>query len=96
MNLHAGAALQTGWMLAGSMGSYCQQRNYLTEPSGEVCDTPIASADVPPVDIYAELLNAARSNSPQFDSAIEATPVMQIIDAARRSARIGQLVELTD
>jgi predicted dehydrogenase len=96
VNLHAGAALQTGWMLAGSRGSYCQQRYYLTEPSGEVCDTPIASAEVALLDLYAELLHAARANSPQHDSATEAMLVMQIIDAARRSARIGQLVELAD
>ena len=32
VNLHAGAALQTGWVLAGSAGSYCQQR-YLSHGS---------------------------------------------------------------
>jgi predicted dehydrogenase len=101
VNLHAGADLQTGWMLAGSAGAYCQQRTYLAEPSGEICDTPIAAADVPPLDIYAELVqaahsNTAHSNTVRLESATEATRVLQIIDAARRSARIGQLVELTD
>ena len=41
VNLHAGAALQTGWMLAGTTGAYCQQRIHVTEPSGEVCDVPL-------------------------------------------------------
>jgi hypothetical protein len=83
-------------MLAGSAGAYCQQRTYLAEPSGEICDTPIAAADVPALDIYAELIQAAHSNTARLESATEATRVLQIIDAARRSARIGQLVELTD
>jgi predicted dehydrogenase len=96
VNLHAGAALHTGWMLAGSTGAYCQQRSYVTEASGEVCDTPIAAADVPTFDIYAELIEAARTNAPRLDSAVEAVTAMQVIDAAWRSARIGQVVELVE
>jgi predicted dehydrogenase len=106
VNLHAGAALQTGWILAGSAGSYCQQKTYLTEPSGEVCDTPIPAADVLPLDIYAELVQSSHPGSshpdsshprePRLESAAEALSVLRIIDAARRSARIGQVVELGD
>jgi predicted dehydrogenase len=96
VNLHAGAALHTGWMLAGSAGAFCQQRTYVTEASGEVCDTPIAAADVPSLDIYAEVTDAARTNTPQLESAVQAAVVMQLIDAARRSARIGQVVELVE
>jgi predicted dehydrogenase len=96
VNLHAGAALQTGWILAGSAGSYCQQRSFVTEPSGEVCDMPIAAADVPPLDIYADLVGTSRSRAPRLESATEALSVLQIIDAARRSAQIGQVVELGD
>jgi predicted dehydrogenase len=96
VNLHAGAALHTGWMLAGSAGAYCQQRTYLTEASGEVCDMPITPADLPPFDVYAELLRTARSESTCFKSAEDAATVMHIIDAARLSARSGQAVELSD
>lgn len=96
VNLYAGAALHTGWMLAGSAGAYCQQRAYLTEASGEVCDTPIAADDVPQLDVYAELLEAARSKTPRLESAGAAATVMQVIDAARRSARIGQVVDVAE
>ncbi len=52
--------LQTGWTLAGTTGSYCQQRIHVTEPSGEVCDMPLVPADVPQTDLYAEPACAAR------------------------------------
>ena len=96
VNLHAGAALQTGWMLAGSAGSYCQQRIFLTDPSGEVCDTPIAATDVPPLDIYADLTQTTRgSSATRLESAAEALTVLQIIDAAQSlgSNRPGCRVE---
>jgi predicted dehydrogenase len=94
VNLHAGAALHTGWMLAGSAGAYCQQRTYLTEPSGEVCDMPITPADLPPFDLYAELLRTARLESNCFKSAEDAATVMRVIDAARLSDRTGGVVTL--
>ncbi len=92
VNLHAGAALQTGWMLAGTTGAYCQQRIHMAEPSGEVCDAPIAPADVPQIDIYAGLLQCARSEEARLDSAREAATVMRVIDAARESSRSGEAV----
>jgi predicted dehydrogenase len=96
VNLHAGAALHTGWMLAGSAGAYSQQRSYVTEASGEICDTPVAAADIPAIDIYADLSEAVRTNTPRLESAAEAVSVMHVIDAARRSARIGQVVDLVE
>jgi len=94
VNLHAGAALHTGWMLAGSAGAYCQQKTYLTEPSGEVCDMPITPADLPLFDIYGELLQTARSESTRFESAQDAATVMRVIDAARFSDRTGEVFTL--
>lgn len=95
VNLHAGAALHTGWMLAGSAGAYCQQRIYLTEPSGEVCDMPVAPTDVPPFDIYAELLEPEGTGLNRLESAQAAATVMRVIDGARFSARGGQAVDLS-
>ena len=46
--------------------------------------------------IYAELREAARSKAPRHETAEEAITVMQLIDAARRSARIGQVVDLAE
>jgi predicted dehydrogenase len=96
VNLHAGAALQTGWMLAGTSGAYCQQRIHLTEPSGEVCDAPVAPDEVPPIDIYAGLLRSARSEDERLESARDAQRVMRVLDAARLSSRTGQVVELLE
>jgi predicted dehydrogenase len=94
VNLHAGAALQTGWMLAGTLGAYCQQRIHLTEPSGEVCDVPVAPDEVPPIDIYAGLLRGARSEDERLESARDAERVLRVLDAARLSSQRGQVVEL--
>jgi predicted dehydrogenase len=52
VNLHAGAALQTGWMLAGTTGAYSQQRIHVIEPSGEVCYVPLGPAEIPQSDLY--------------------------------------------
>jgi predicted dehydrogenase len=96
VNLHAGAALQTGWMLVGTTGAYCQQRIHLTEPSGEVVDTPIAPADVPEIDIYAGLLDTGRADQCRLESFRQAATVMQVIDAARDSSRTKQAVTLLE
>ena len=93
VNLHAGAALQTGWMLAGASGAYCQQRIHIAEPSGEICDAPIAPADVPQMDVYAGLLQTARSEEDRLASARAAATVMCVIDAARESSRTGKAVQ---
>jgi predicted dehydrogenase len=94
VNLHAGAALQTGWLLAGTSGAYCQQRIHLTEPSGEVCDAPVAPDEVPQVDLYADLLQPARLEKDRLRSIREAATVMHILDAARQSSKTCQVVEI--
>lgn len=96
VNLHSGAMLQTGWMLAGSRGAYCGQRIYLPEPSGEICDAPVSTVDLTESDPYAELLLPTKSRETEFLSAREAMAVMRVIDAARKSSRSGQTVYLND
>jgi len=96
VNLHSGAALHTGWMLAGTSGGYCQQRIYTADPSGEICDIPVAPADVAPIDPYAGLLHPARSDEDHLASAVEAVTVMRVIDAARESSRSGEAVQLDE
>ncbi len=96
VNLHSGAALQTGWTLAGTTGAYCQQRIHVMEPSGEVCDVPLGPSDVPEADLYSKLLEPARSETDRLRSIQEAVTVMEILDAARESSGTGQVVEIRD
>jgi predicted dehydrogenase len=96
VNLHSGAALHTGWMLAGTSGAYCQQRICIAEPSGEICDVPVVPADVPAIDPYAALLRPARSDEERLDSARDAVAVMDVIDAARESSRSGEVIRLDE
>jgi scyllo-inositol 2-dehydrogenase (NADP+) len=94
VNLHTGGALQTGWMLAGTTGAYCQQRIHMIEPSGEICDVPILASDVPQVDLYADLLQPAHSEEDRTRSLREAATVLRMLDAARQSSRTGQVEEI--
>jgi predicted dehydrogenase len=96
VNLHSGAALQTGWTLAGTTGAYCQQRIHVIESSGEVCDVPLGPADVPQADLYSELFEPARSETGRLRSIQEAAAVMQILDAARESSSTGQVVQIRE
>jgi predicted dehydrogenase len=96
VNLHSGAALQTGWTLAGTTGAYCQQRIHVIEPSGEVCDVPLGPSDVPQADLYSELIEPPRSETDGLLSIEEATKVMEILDAARGSSGTGQVVEIRE
>ena len=89
-------ALHTGWMLAGTSGAYCQQRIYVADPSGEICDVPVAPADVPTIDPHAALLHPARSDEDRLDSARDAAMVMRVVDAARESSRSGEAVRLDE
>jgi predicted dehydrogenase len=94
VNLHSGAALQTGWTLAGATGAYCQQRIHVIEPSGEVCDVPLGPSDIPQADLYSKLFEPARSETDRLRSIEEAATVMEILDAARESSGTGQVVEI--
>jgi predicted dehydrogenase len=96
VNLHSGAALHTGWMLAGTSGAYCQQRICIAEPSGEICDVPIVPDDVPTIDPYAALLHPPQSDEERFKSARDAVVVMDVLDASRESSRTGEVVGLDE
>jgi scyllo-inositol 2-dehydrogenase (NADP+) len=96
VNLHSGAALQTGWTLAGATGAYCQQRIHVIEPSGEVCDVPLGPSDVPQADLYSELIEPARSEKDRLRSIREAATVMHILDAARESSGTAQVIEIRE
>jgi len=96
VNLHSGAALQTGWMIAGTKGAYCQQRVFLGDPSGEVCDAPVLPADVPDLDPYAVLLDAARNGAGTNPTACEAAMAMRVIDAASESSRRGEVIRIDE
>ena len=96
VNLHSGAALQTGWTLAGTTGAYCQQRIHVIETSGEVCDVPLGPSDIPQADLYSELFELAGSETARLRSIQEAVTVMEILDAARESSATGQVVEIRD
>jgi predicted dehydrogenase len=94
VNLESGAVLQTGWMLAGTRGGYSGGRLYLREDFGEISDAPVAQTDLPEIDVYAELVEAARSEYGPADSANHAEIVMSVLDAARESSRTGQVISL--
>jgi predicted dehydrogenase len=96
VNLRCGASLHTGWMLAGTEGSYCGQRFYVANRSGEISDMPVPVADLPATDVYAELLACAGDGEMRLESARNSETVAQIIDAARESSRTGQPVALED
>ncbi len=91
VNLNSGAALQTGWMLAGARGGYTGGRIYLQDESGEVCDAPVPPPDRPASDVYAELLASIRGE-PRPESSADAEMVMRILDAAGESSRTAQSV----
>jgi predicted dehydrogenase len=94
VNLHSGAALHTGWMLAGTKGAYCQQRTWIAEPSGEICDIPVVPAKILPIDPYAALSSVGCSGDDVLCSAWEAVAVMDVIDASLESSRRGEVVRL--
>jgi predicted dehydrogenase len=94
VNLVSGAALHTGWMLAGARGGYAAGRIYLHDESGEICDAPVSPTDLREIDPYGDLLARPDENTGPGPSANAAERVLRVIDAARESSRSGQSVPL--
>jgi predicted dehydrogenase len=95
VNLQSSVAMHTGWILSGTKGGYQNQRIYIPDPSGEVCDAPVCLLPGSAPDTYTPLLQG-RGGEDAFRSAREAARVMQLIDVARESSRSGQPVRLID
>ena len=94
VNLESGAVLQTGWLLGGAHGGYSSGRIYLREASGEISDAPVSQSDLPPIDVYGELLAAERGQPELSSSASDAEAVIRVIDAARQSSQTGRIISL--
>lgn len=87
----AAAPLDTGWTIAGSLGSYAGLTQYTPNSDGEVVDLPLlplADAD----DFYAMLARHLRQGGPNPATADEARRAIALIEATRRSARCGEVV----
>jgi predicted dehydrogenase len=90
VNLSSAAPLHTGWVLAGSKGGYRGQRIYVADPSGEICDAPVAVPELADLDPYAPLFDPACS----LRLVRHVRAVMRTIAAARQSSRLNLPVDL--
>lgn len=91
VNRMAAAPLSTGWMIAGERGSYAAGTQFVPTREGEVVDTPV-SAECPLPDAFYEMVvQNLRYGAPHPVPLIQARQTIAIIEAARRSARTGQV-----
>ncbi|MBS0265557.1 MAG: Gfo/Idh/MocA family oxidoreductase [Planctomycetes bacterium] len=88
----AAAPLSTGWMIAGDRGSYAAGTQYVPNRAGEVLDLPVATECSLADDFYQQVVANLRTGGPHPVPVAEARQTIALIEAARRSARINQVV----
>jgi predicted dehydrogenase len=79
-------------MIVGDRGSYAGFTQFTPTPEGEIVDAPLSRASVDSDDFYAAVIRHIRSGAPNPVPAEQARAVIALIEAIRRSARIGQVV----
>lgn len=92
----APAPLSTGWMVAGTRGSYAGFTQYRPSPDGEVADLPLAALPCQADDFYEQVVRHLRCGEPNPVPAEEARRPIALIEAVRESARSGQVVSVND
>jgi scyllo-inositol 2-dehydrogenase (NADP+) len=94
VNRAAAAPLATGWTIAGEAGSYFGFVQYSPNPDGEVVDVPIPVVGGETDEFYAQVARHLRCGGPNPVPPAEARQVLAIIEAVRRSAGSGEVVNL--
>lgn len=94
VNRSAGAPLSTGWMVAGTSGSYAEAVKYLPTPQGEVVDLPVEPPPPASDAFYSDLVRHIRLGEPNPVPADEAQSAIALVEAVRESSRTGEVVRM--
>ena len=93
-NRVAAAPMSTGWMLAGTLGSYAANTHYTPNEHGEVVDVPLTPVTPVPDEFYQQIIHSVRTGAPNPVPLEQARQTIALIEAVRRSAKNGAVVSL--
>ncbi len=94
VNLSSPTPLCTGWTLAGTKGGYHNYRAYTRTEDGEIYSSPVETTAIEWDEFYTGIVRHLRQNTRLPVTAEEARRVVCLIEAAQRSADIGQVVSI--
>jgi predicted dehydrogenase len=91
----AAAPLSTGWMIIGDRGSYAGGTQFVPSSDGEVVDTPAVAESRLADEFYAMVVQNLRCGGPHPVPLAQVRQTIALIEAARRSARTGQVAPIS-
>jgi len=96
VNRGVAATLETGWVIAASLGSYARETRFTVTEEGEIIDLPLSSTSLPQDDFLSAVARHLRNGAPNPVPLTEARMAIELVEAARRSAKTGQPVVLAE
>ncbi|MEX0704504.1 MAG: Gfo/Idh/MocA family oxidoreductase [Planctomycetales bacterium] len=90
------AELRAGWTLAGTAGAYRRFQHYSIAEDGEVIDVPLEPLPSEGDRMYEEIVAHLRRGAPLAVTPEQSRAVVALLDASRRSARLGQPLAFGD
>lgn len=94
VNRASPAPISTGWVIAGTAGSYAGFTQFVSTPEGEIVDVPQSFQTMADDEYYGALVRRIRRNESNPISAAEARRSLVLIAAARKSAACGRPVPI--
>ncbi len=93
-NLHAEISVHTGWLIDGTGGAYHNGRRYTLAESGEIRDKDVNPAPVAWDEVYDALIAEVQAGKSVSRSALAEGRVIQVLEAAARSASQNAVVPI--
>jgi predicted dehydrogenase len=90
----APAPAQTGWTIIGDAGSYSGFTHFVPSPDGEIVDLPLTPVAAAIDEYYTRLIQHLRLGAANPVGADEARGPIALIEAVRKSARMGEVVRV--
>lgn len=94
VNCGVAAPLETGWVIAASQGSYARETRFTVTDDGEIIDLPLSAMRPPRDDILMAVARHIRDGASNPVPLAGARAAIELVEAARQSARTGRPVEL--
>ncbi len=92
VNLSSPAPVNSGWLLTGTNGGFCNGRQYLLEDDGEIYSSPVELPQGGIDRYYESLVGHLRSEGDVPIPAEEGRRVIELIETARKSAATSKVV----